>query len=238
MPVYPYTAEPDITWFTFTDFAINQANRLVRGCNFPATTLSVPQQDPEDIQEGPLCFTECLMPTGRRCTYICPLCRGVSAYVVEPPRGFKKIKIPIDPFGEPMDTNPVVVCIGCNVRCAFIDLHGVYLCINSKTALVVCPTCDHITPLLGPATSTICQLCSKVQLDARACYFDNKRIKGDVHAQLSIDTTSRILESLDACEYHYSTIIIKDRVQPRPVYASKIRRKLQSQSSRRAAARE
>jgi hypothetical protein len=229
VPIYPYTADPDITWYDFTETAIFHANRNIRLCkNIPkpacvdATKLSHKTEDDPSVG---LCFSECLLPTGHRSTYICPLCRGVSAYVVNKPRGFKSIKIPIDPFGTPADPSPVVACLSCNIECVFVQLHGIYLCITPSTALVVCPVCNHLTAVTGPLATTTCTLCESGNTVTRLCYYDNKHIVAEAYTQLSIDTATHTLEALDACRFHWTGAIIKDRILKLTPYTAMTRKK-------------
>jgi len=235
VPIYPYTADPDITWYNFTETAIYYANRNIRSCRHiprpaSADAAKLCQKSDDDPSVG-LCFSECLLPTGRRATYICPMCRGVSAYVVNKPRGFKGIKIPIDPFGSPMDASPVVVCMACNIECIFADLHGIYLCITPSTALVVCPECNHITAVTGPLRSTTCPLCESGNIVPKFCYYDNKPITSEPHVQLSINTAKLSLESLDACRFHWTPAIIKDRLLKLTPYTM-LARKRQTKSNK------
>lgn len=230
MPIYPYTIRPDATWLDFVQLATMNANKYIRGCpiNIPASlssTILLPPLDADSATAG-TCYSECAMPTGHCSTYICPECHGVSAYVVNPPRGFKTIKIPIDPFDDIyMNPDPLVMCDTCSVECAFVDMHGIFLCLNQTTSIAVCPGCNHLVAKHRThMKSTMCSDCSKTSLATTVCFYDAKPITTDIHQQLSINTQAGapFVEALPACSFHFTNSIIRDGVVNR-VYAKKRR---------------
>lgn len=236
LPIYPYTQQPDLTWPEFVQCARYAANKDIRGCasldppDRPHKPPIIQKLAPDSITTP--AFTECLMPTGVRSTYLCPSCRAVSAYVVNKPHGFKKLKIALDPF-EPHDTpEPTIVCSKCDIPALFIPLHGLYLCINSTTAITVCPLCNHLYASITPLQSTTCTLCVLETVDPHFCYHDNKPITSTVCVQYSINTRLKKVEALDSCEFHHYPGFICDRVRPSALYATKKRRRAQSSRKR------
>ena len=224
MPIYPFSAREDNAWEIFVASAQASADTLIRACPLKQSADSHPPPLPHInlLADGPI-FSEILMSTGHRESYICPICHGLSAFVVHKPRGFKSIHITISPYDSPMNPDPLVVCTHCQVPCLFIQLHGIFLCLTPSCTVLVCPTCNNIHAVDSPIRSTLCTACSKVACSLHTCYFDDKPIPADTFIQLSINTTTRLLESLPACFYHYSPLVLLDRVFEQTVYVKKPR---------------
>lgn len=213
MPMYPFTAPPGVTWDDFVQSAIYRGNTLLRKCAHlpePAClTAGHPQQAAPINLDDALCFDRCMLPTGYCNTYICKLCHGMSAAVVNPPRAHPTIKIPMDPYSKPGDP---IYCPDCEtVKLEYVQLHDIYWCQTDKVGIVVCPKCNHPTARERcPLISTLCPKCA-IEKTAQKfhCYADGKRLNGTDHAmQLVVDQATGEAKYLPSCPRHAMKYIV------------------------------
>lgn len=252
VPIYPYPSPPHnakLNWQTLIKLAVCRADARIRGCQLDRNMASLKavlgsktskkrkkgadnnnnNDDDEALQAQGCCFDYCFMETGHSTTHICPKCKGITAYAAVRPKRFKNINYPISHWQTRHDPRPTIICPSCDVRCIFVDLHGIMLCISRHFSIVACPGCDRPNVIEGqtPLKTAMCKLCiaANVKLSVRRmfmpadqsidsahvkCYCKNHFIRDTIHRQLVLSVDRKRVYSLPGCGYHHTKGVIKD----------------------------
>ena len=226
MPIQPFTTQiGNIPWSKFVNDAIHNANYSIRKYSAPkqhqhqhqaATTTTIIPTKKNHLTAAQIAanhkivFTHCLMETGHNFTAVCITCKSLSAYIRNAPRGIKRTEIAINPYGKPNDPNPPTNCRKCKTKLFRVDLHGLFVSLRPKLAVIVCPQCDHVHQAPHPLISTLCSVCTaKAEIAKKKhlynCIYDGVPIERQylMFQYFIVTSNAPEMRREPVCKWHY-----------------------------------
>lgn len=210
---YPNGASGGTSWHQLVALSQRNANVCLRGSDLSdvhrITSDIKPSSSVKRHRIG-MQIVFCAKQTGTLTAYRCFTCNTMTAYVNDRPRGFQRMSIAVCPFST-LQFNNTVYCGKCSNASTRIDLSSKMILYPGKYILVVCPVCNFLASHNTFLITTVCRKCALKSELAQAviakhttCYFDHRRISGEIKQQVLIDRSNIKLILLPSCSYHYS----------------------------------